>query len=587
MKTTMKVVALSVFLLVLTVFLTWSGFRSSETALSTPQNSQTTLYPEKYFDRNNIMQIQIEIAEKDWKDMIANAMKEEFHEANVTVNGDFYPLVMIRPKGNSSLSTISKSSFNEESSMKRFSLKINFNELNKTQTMAGLTQLNLNNGFADPSLMREYLGYQIFEKMGVKVPAFSYADVYINGEYFGLFLAVESILEPYLERNFGNTTGVLYKSDGNTLKYTGDIASDTSGLQIKSGEQNADKTYLMNFLEVLNQGGDIEKYLDIDQALRYIAVSTALINMDSYQGNFAHNYYLYEQEGKFTFLPWDLNMAFGGFNFNGDLTKFFIDEPTQGALADKPFIAKLLEVEAYRARYHTYLQEIIDKYLNKTYLQSELKRLISLISLSVMKDPTSLYTYQDFTKNTSMVVTDLSILKAETEKEVDISAQTEGITTASLEKKKTVRAKASFSQNTLPLLSLAIATAEVIQKQLNGEVPSTNDGKGMEGGMGAGHGMADLEQDMPPASLNGNREGNFQPPDGEMGRPLRTDAIPPMGGQIPEGNPGMPFGEGGQMSQNSSSRTAYSWLLAGGSATLLLLMLFIFLLPKRKWIRAG
>ncbi|PKM79062.1 MAG: hypothetical protein CVU88_07740, partial [Firmicutes bacterium HGW-Firmicutes-13] len=62
----------------------------------------------------------------------------------------------------------------------------------------------------------------------------------------------------------------------------------------------------------LNNDGDIEKYLDVDAALRYIAVSTALANFDSYQGSLGHNYYLYEQNGVFTILPWDLNMSFGG-----------------------------------------------------------------------------------------------------------------------------------------------------------------------------------------------------------------------------------------------------------------------------------
>ncbi len=74
--------------------------------------------------------------------------------------------------------------------------------------------------------MREYLSYQIFEEMGVAVPAFAYAAVHVNGEYFGLYLAVESILEPYLERNFGNFTGDLYKSVEHLLTYDGENPAD-------------------------------------------------------------------------------------------------------------------------------------------------------------------------------------------------------------------------------------------------------------------------------------------------------------------------------------------------------------------------
>jgi len=567
MKITMKIISLAAILLILTAWLSWSGFRFAVSSTSNASTSSSTLYEEKYFDRNSIMKIEIDIAKEEWEDMIANAMKEEFHEATVTVNGDVYPMVMIRPKGNSSLSTIAKSSFNEEGSLKRFSMKINFNELNEAQTMAGLTQLNLNNSFADPSFMREYLGYQIFEKMGVKVPAFCYANVYVNGEYFGLFLAVESILNPYLERNFGDSSGVLYKSVGNTLKYTGNISTDTKGLEIKNDHQNASNSDLMKFLKALNQGDNLDQCLDIDQTLRHIAVSTALINMDSYQGSFAHNYYLYEQDGKFTFLPWDLNMAFGGFNFNGDLTNFFIDEPTQGNVADRPLIAKLLEIDEYRARYHTYLQEILDKYLNKTYLQSEIKRLISLISSSVMNDPTALYTYQDFTANTSLIVTELTTKKEEVVK-------------PSTENTDFKRERASFSQNTLPILSLAVATADSIQKQLNGEIPSTNDGKGMGTGQGPGPGQE-------PGGMNTNQPFPPAPPDGEWRQPPEGEMMPPMGGQRPEGGPGFPMGEGHPMGQNAASRSTSIWFLACGSVILLIVIVLLYLIPKRKWITAG
>ena len=172
-------------------------------------------YVEKYFKTDEIMQVHIQMEENDWKSMTENAIKEEFVEASVTINGELFPLVKVRPKGNSSLRSVANGKNN------RFSFKINFDSLVKNRTMAGLTQLNLNNGFSDPSYMREYLSYRIFEKMGVPVPACSFAKVFVNEEYFGLFLAVESILEPYLERNFGDLTGTLYKSTGNTLQYTG------------------------------------------------------------------------------------------------------------------------------------------------------------------------------------------------------------------------------------------------------------------------------------------------------------------------------------------------------------------------------
>ena len=128
-------------------------------------------YVEKYFKTDEIMQVHIQMEENDWKSMTENAIKEEFVEASVTINGELFPLVKVRPKGNSSLRSVANGKNN------RFSFKINFDSLVKNRTMAGLTQLNLNNGFSDPSYMREYLSYRIFEKMGVPVPACSFAKI--------------------------------------------------------------------------------------------------------------------------------------------------------------------------------------------------------------------------------------------------------------------------------------------------------------------------------------------------------------------------------------------------------------------------
>ncbi|MGI6141939.1 MAG: CotH kinase family protein [Caldicoprobacterales bacterium] len=439
-------------------------------------------YVTRYFQRDKVMQVNIQVDEADWNHMMANATAEEFITATVVVNGDVYPSVRIRPKGNSSLRSVAGSDSN------RYSFKINFNDIVENQTMAGLTQLNLNNCFSDPSYMREYLAYQIFEEMGVAVPVFSYAAVSVNGEYFGLYLAVESILEPYLERNFGNITGDLYKSVGNTLKYNGKSPSDYTGLEVKSTLKNADWSKLIKMLEVLNNGGDIEKYLDVNAALRYIAVSTALVNFDSYQGNFAHNYYLYEQNGVFTILPWDLNMSFGGFSFGGDASGLYIDEPTQGALAERPLIAKLLANEKYLQAYHGYLEQVATKYLSGGYLEAETDRLYELISEYVRTDPTAFFTYEQFEQSISGTDTGGAVEDKETA----------GVIAGRQEKENEDPARngfpmngaRGFGNNAPGILKLAADVSDSIKKQLSGEIPSTNNGNGM--GMGRGMPMDEM-----------------------------------------------------------------------------------------------
>ena len=50
-----------------------------------------------------------------------------------------------------------------------------------------------------------------------------------------------------------------------------------------------------------------------------------------------HNYYLYEQDGKLSMLPWDYNLAFGGFQGN-DATSS-VNNPIDDVLSDSPMQA--------------------------------------------------------------------------------------------------------------------------------------------------------------------------------------------------------------------------------------------------------
>lgn len=382
-------------------------------------------YVKKYFDRDKVMEINIEIDENELDDMFKNAQSEEFKSANITINGDTYRSVAIRPKGNSSLRAVaSTSSADEESNTEedisskkgenRFSLKVNFDEYVSGQTMDGLTQLNLNNNYSDPSYMREFLAYSIFEDMGLKTPEMAYAKVSINGKYHGLYLAVESIQEPFLENNFESITGDLYKStgaQGGALKYNGDDFKNYSSMVVKSDRKSADYSKFTDLLKALESGNEIEKYLDVDSALKYIALNTALLNLDSYQGSFAHNYYLYEQNGKFTVVPWDLNMAFGGFSMgrgSGSDALISIDEPTTGNIEDRPLVSTLLANEEYKAKYHEYLNEIVEKYLDSDYLDNMTDKLYDLISEYVKDDPTAFYTFEEFEKNIKSEISDSS-----------------------------------------------------------------------------------------------------------------------------------------------------------------------------------
>jgi hypothetical protein len=448
--------------------------------LSLPFESFTAeaseMQADSYFLRDAVMEVDITIDDELLSDMLLNAAEEEYKSADITINGDTYSGVKIRTKGNSSLSSVSRSGGD------RYSFKVELGDD---------LQLNLNNMYSDPSYMREFLSYEIMEKFGMKVPLFSYAKVSINGEYFGLYLAVESILEPYLERNFEDAGGDLYKSDGSTLEYIDDDEDSYTGLEIKTNEEDYDFTKVTDLLKAIETGFDIEKYLDVDSALRYIAANTALMNFDSYLGNFGHNYYLYEVDGKFTILPWDYNMSFGGFGMGASsATSVYIDEPVQGSLSSRPLVKVLLSNGEYLERYHGYLSEMADSYLTEEYLGKRIRELDSLIGELVRTDPTAFFTYEEYQENISDVTEDdLEGLQAdmvETDMSVPSVIVPEGrLPGGNVAPGKDLQRGMKLA-SPIRLKLAAFSMAENIALQLSGEKPSANGGNGSAGGMQGG-----------------------------------------------------------------------------------------------------
>ncbi|VFC58969.1 spore coat protein [Clostridioides difficile] len=583
------------------------------------------VYIEKYFNRDKVMEVNIEIAESDLKDMNENAIKEEFKVAKVTIDGDTYGNVGIRTKGNSSLTSVVNSDSN------RYSYKINFDKYNTSQSMEGLTQLNLNNCYSDPSYMREFLTYSICEEMGLATPEFAYAKVSINGEYHGLYLAVEGLKESYLENNFGDVTGDLYKSDeGSSLQYKGDNPENYSNLIVESDKKTADWSKITKLLKSLDTGEDIEKYLDVDSVLKNIAINTALLNLDSYQGSFAHNYYLYEQDGVFSMLPWDFNMSFGGFSgFGGGSQSIAIDEPTTGNLEDRPLISSLLKNETYKTKYHKYLEEIVTKYLDSDYLENMTTKLYNLIASYVKEDPTAFYTYEEFEKNITSSIEDSSDNKGfgnkgfdrnnsnnnsgnkSDEKEVtaeltlsevktNMDNETENNTTGdSKNKNNTNDDKSGNGNNQKPegsmgkggksipgVLEVAKDMSKTIKAQLNGETSSTKQNSGDESSS-ENKGTEKFDEDVggmpePPEGMDGKMPpgmGNMDNGDmnGKNGNMNRNQGNPREAG-------GFENKGGGSMSK---TRT-YSKLILGGASMIIMLIMLVGVsnINRRRFIKS-
>lgn len=351
------------------------------------------------FKKDGVIDIKVEIPEKDFKTMLDDPMAEEYKSANVTVNGTTVKNVGLRTKGNLTLRSVA----NTDSD--RFSFRIKLDEYVDGQNLLGLDEFVVNNMYSDPSYMREYLSYEALKEIGADVPETVFANVYINGELYGFYLCVEAIDDSFLQRNFGDGDGNLYKQEkGSTLEYSENSNYDSYELKGKDDETKADLKNLTKVLSEMPQGekGNIESVLDVDSALRYIAANTVLGNYDSYSGNLVQNYYLYSQKDKFTVIPWDYNMSMAGFGAGGDATTIPIDEPVMGVdIKNLPLINNLLAVKEYKDKYHEYVKELLS-YLEN--FESRVTKLATIIRPYVEADPTKFYTMEQFEANIKYIV---------------------------------------------------------------------------------------------------------------------------------------------------------------------------------------
>ena len=512
--------------------------------------ARTMGYENRLFSTDKVHTVDIVMDDVDG--FFEDAMSEEYVTAAVVIDGESYKNIALRAKGNTSLSNVADYGNN------RYSLKIEFDHYDKSSTYHGLDKLCLNNIIQDNTYMKDYLVYNMMLQFGVDAPLCSFAYITINGEDFGLYLAVEGIEDSFMTRYF-NSEGNLYKPDSmsmgggkgmgkdfnmddfdfgdvedfleeNDIDSFDDITSDDiqqfaeeNGIEIpdnfdisdlenmpemggmpdmggmsrgdgeapempdgedgempempegeddempemptgedgeapempegengenppekpegdmqpdmggdgKGGNQgggmdtgrgssdvklqyidddydsysnifdnaktditDSDKDTLIASLKKLSDCEDLENVVDIDEVLRYWVVHNYVVNGDSYTGSMIHNYYLYENEGKLSMIPWDYNLAFGGFQ-GGNASSTVnddIDSPLSTGNDSRPMWDWVTSSDEYTEAYHEYFSE----FLAQIDIESIIDNAYSLIAEYVEKDPTKFCTYDEF-----------------------------------------------------------------------------------------------------------------------------------------------------------------------------------------------
>ncbi|MDO4544506.1 MAG: CotH kinase family protein [Clostridia bacterium] len=380
-------------------------------------------YETRLFDRSYVHTIDIII--EDWDGFLATAMDEVYTHCTLVIDGESFPHVGLRTKGNNSLRLTNRYGLD------RYSLKIEFDHY-LNGSYYGLDKFSLDSSFQDNSYLKSWLAYDMMRYMGVPTPLCSYTWVSVNGEDWGLFLAIEEPEEAFAMRNFGRDYGQIYKPDYKSLnaenadvhlRYTDDNFESYTNIfeNAKFGVSDSDKRRLIAALKTLSEGENLETAIDVDEVLRYFTVQVFVVNMDSYLGKTGHNYFLYEKDGVLSILPWDYNLAFATYSLgmpepinDAELyVNYPINTPASGEIMRKrPLYHNLMKHNEYYEQYHEYFDMFIAEYFESGYFDSFVSDTVAMIAPYVEKDPTAFCSYEDFLLGAD-TITNFCLLRAQ------------------------------------------------------------------------------------------------------------------------------------------------------------------------------
>lgn len=698
----------------------------------------------------------IDIIMDNWDEFLADCRNEEYYFCSVIIDNEAYKNVAIRAKGNTSLTQV------EAYGNDRYSFKIEFDHYDSSKTYYGLDKLCLNNIIQDNTYMKDYLTYQMMAQMGVASPLCSYVNITVNGEDWGLYLAVEGVEDSFLQRNYGNDYGELYKPDSTGMgggrgngekfdidKFLGDSESENtdtssgttqqvqqtpnntsennsnsvgqmqgnmtggqkpdgmqggtppelpngespfnpgsgemtneqnpggmqggippelpngessfnsdtgevpdgmmppanndrtqngdnaaSGNTPESGRPNrmpgggmssddvllkyiddepdsysnifdnaktdindSDKTRLIESLQKLSSGENLDTTVDIEAVIRYFVVHNFVLNFDSYTGSMIHNYYLYEKDGQMQMIPWDYNLAFGGFQSMGgatSLANYPIDYPVSGgSVEDRPMIAWIFANEEYTELYHRYFSEFISEWFDSGNFENMIDSISAMIAPYVEKDPTKFCTCEEFETGIS-TLKEFCLLRAES-----IEGQLNGTIGSTSETQK--------YETLIDAGDLQISDMGTMQNSMGGGMNRPNGDMQSQPGMNNHEGTGQspsLDEDSSTSSQqtltsssdgtkNNTENGTFpQSPGGQMQGGTPPDFANGQNnveqgdfrGQVQKNGSNNTPNNSGQMPPQGQDTTATSsWLVIGISVLILAFgLVFAFIFKRRR-----
>ncbi len=357
---------------------------------------------EDFFNDTTLQEVRLVVNSRDWQTLKALADENTYYPADMTWKGVTVRNIGIRSRGSGTRNGIKPG------------LRVDFNRYLTNQEFLGLKAVILDNTYSDASNIRESVAMKLYARVGLPTPREAHVRLYVNNEYIGIYVIIESIDRTFISRLFGaaeantETGGYLFEYKwlyAWNFEYPGpDLAAYAGLFRPQTRETDAISTLfgpIEGMVRAINESSDenfasaVGAYLDLTEVMKYLAVESFTVEWDGLAGNWAaNNFYLYrfKEGGVSQLIPWDRDNAFT-----------FMDVPIMFRLDLNVLTRRALAVPALRQVFldtllqcATIAEETAGPGDSRGFLEREVARQSQMIASAVADDPVYPFTVDQF-----------------------------------------------------------------------------------------------------------------------------------------------------------------------------------------------
>jgi spore coat protein CotH len=353
--------------------------------LASPLQAQTA---DDLFSGTAVTALQVTMHSRDWETLRANFTANTFYPADVTWNGVRVRNVGIRSRGLGSRSGIKPG------------LELNFARYSSRGQFLGLKGLVLDNLTTDPSMIRERVAMALLRRLGIPASRETHAQLFVNGQFVGLYAIVEPVDPIFVQRTLGDSSGTLFEYHWVTPFYATFPGENLDVYRplFEARSQEVKSTFdlydsIRELFRAINQApadsfrDEVNRYLDLESTLKLIAAESFLAEWDGVLGYAGmNNFYLYRDAvtGQSRMLPWDADHAM-----------YAPDYSLLAGANENVLMRRSLEDPALRARFFAFVTEAMQA-AGDNWLANEIAFESQQVRESALADPFKPYSNEEF-----------------------------------------------------------------------------------------------------------------------------------------------------------------------------------------------